>query len=101
MNKTLEEIGKELFKRWFVDFEFPNEQGKPYKSNGGKMVDRNGRDTERMASWILRRWDGNFRFKKNPLSSREREKRKGAYPYYGATEIMDYIDDYILMVFIS
>jgi len=39
MNKTLEEIGKALFKRWFVDFEFPNEDGKPYKSSGGKMVD--------------------------------------------------------------
>ncbi len=38
MNKTLEEIGKALFKRWFVDFEFPNEEGKPYKSSGGKMV---------------------------------------------------------------
>ncbi|MDD3178546.1 MAG: restriction endonuclease subunit S [Candidatus ainarchaeum sp.] len=38
MNKTLEEIGKTLFKRWFVDFEFPNEQGKPYKSSGGEMV---------------------------------------------------------------
>ncbi|PIR92435.1 hypothetical protein COU01_01710 [Candidatus Falkowbacteria bacterium CG10_big_fil_rev_8_21_14_0_10_44_15] len=39
MNKTLEEIGKTLFKSWFVDFEFPNENGKPYKSCGGKMVD--------------------------------------------------------------
>ncbi len=39
MNKTLEEIGKALFKRWFVDFEFPNENGEPYKSSGGEMVD--------------------------------------------------------------
>ena len=39
INKTLEEIGKALFKRWFVDFEFPNDDGKPYKSSGGKMVD--------------------------------------------------------------
>lgn len=38
MNKTLEEIGKTLFKRWFVDFEFPNEQRKPYKLSGGEMV---------------------------------------------------------------
>lgn len=38
MNKTLEEIGKTLFKRWFVDFEFPNEHGKPYKLSGGEMV---------------------------------------------------------------
>ncbi|GIU68809.1 MAG: type I restriction endonuclease MjaXP subunit S [Candidatus Woesearchaeota archaeon] len=37
-NKTLEAIGQAIFKRWFVDFEFPNEEGKPYKSSGGEMV---------------------------------------------------------------
>jgi len=39
INKTLESIGQALFKRWFIDFEFPNEKGKPYKSSGGEMVD--------------------------------------------------------------
>jgi type I restriction enzyme S subunit len=39
MNSTLEAIGQALFKCWFVDFEFPNEKGKPYKSNGGEMVE--------------------------------------------------------------
>jgi len=39
MNKTLEAVGQALFKRWFVDFEFPNENGKSYKSSGGEMVD--------------------------------------------------------------
>ncbi len=39
MNITLEKIGQSLFKQWFVDFEFPNEKGKPYKSSGGEMVD--------------------------------------------------------------
>ena len=38
-NKSIEAIAQVLFKRWFVDFEFPNEKGKPYKSSGGKMVD--------------------------------------------------------------
>ena len=39
MNRTLEEIGKALFKRWFIDFEFPNEESKPYKSSSGMMID--------------------------------------------------------------
>jgi len=39
MNKTLEAIAQALFKQWFIDFEFPDENGKPYKSSGGKMVD--------------------------------------------------------------
>lgn len=38
MNKTLEEMAQALFKRWFVDFEFPSVDGKPYKSSGGEMV---------------------------------------------------------------
>ena len=39
MNKTLEEMAQSIFKRWFVDFEFPSEDGEPYKSSGGEMVD--------------------------------------------------------------
>ena len=38
INENLEEIGKTLFKRWFVDFEYLNENGEEYKSNGGEMV---------------------------------------------------------------
>ena len=39
INANLEEQAQALFRRWFVDFEFPNEEGLPYKSNGGKFVD--------------------------------------------------------------
>lgn len=38
MNKVLEEIARALFHRWFVEFEFPNDEGKPYKSSGGRMI---------------------------------------------------------------
>jgi len=34
----LEAMAKTLYDYWFVQFDFPNEQGKPYKSSGGKMV---------------------------------------------------------------
>ncbi|MCM3292714.1 restriction endonuclease subunit S [Paenibacillus sp. MER 180] len=37
INKNLEEMAQILFKRWFVDFEFPNENGDPYKSSGGEL----------------------------------------------------------------
>lgn len=39
INKNLEELAQTLYKRWFVDFEFPNEDGEPYKSSGGEMVE--------------------------------------------------------------
>ncbi|MCM3170865.1 restriction endonuclease subunit S [Paenibacillus sp. MER 99-2] len=37
INKNLEEMAQALFKRWFIDFEFPNENGEPYKSSGGEF----------------------------------------------------------------
>lgn len=36
---NLEELSQTLFKRWFVDFEFSDENGNPYKSSGGEMTD--------------------------------------------------------------
>lgn len=38
LNQKLEETAQALYKHWFVDFEFPNENGNPYKSSGGEMV---------------------------------------------------------------
>lgn len=38
INRELEAMAKTLYDYWFVQFDFPNEQGKPYKSSGGKMV---------------------------------------------------------------
>ncbi len=37
-NQNLEAMAKQLYDYWFVQFDFPNENGKPYKSSGGKMV---------------------------------------------------------------
>ena len=96
MNKTLEEMAQSIFKRWFVDFEFPNEDGQPYKSSGGEMV-------ESELGMIPKGWKvGSFSdiseildSKRIPLSKREREKRANIYPYYGAASLMDYVDDYI------
>lgn len=38
INAELEDMAKTLYDYWFVQFDFPNEEGKPYKSSGGKMV---------------------------------------------------------------
>lgn len=96
IDKTLEEMAKSIFKRWFVDFQFPNEDGQPYKSSGGEMV-------ESELGMIPKGWEvGSFSdiseildSKRIPLSKREREKRENIYPYYGASSLMDYVDDYI------
>ena len=38
INDNLEAMAKQLYDYWFVQFDFPNDEGKPYKSSGGKMV---------------------------------------------------------------
>lgn len=38
INSELEAMAKTIYDYWFLQFEFPNEEGKPYKSSGGKMV---------------------------------------------------------------
>ncbi|MBQ6705328.1 MAG: restriction endonuclease subunit S [Opitutales bacterium] len=37
-NRTLEKLARQIYDYWFVQFDFPDENGKPYKSSGGKMV---------------------------------------------------------------
>lgn len=39
INQKLEEMQQTIFKQWFIDFDFPNEEGKPYKSSGGEMIE--------------------------------------------------------------
>ena len=38
INDNLEAMAKQLYDYWFVQFDFPNEEGKPYKSSGGEMI---------------------------------------------------------------
>ena len=38
LNRNLEAMARQLYDYWFVQFDFPDEDGKPYKSSGGKMV---------------------------------------------------------------
>ena len=37
INDNLEKMAKQLYDYWFVQFNFPDENGRPYKSSGGKM----------------------------------------------------------------
>jgi len=66
MNKTLEEIGRAIFKHWFVDFEFPNEEGKPYKSSGGEMVYNEELGKEIPKGWRAGKLSDYFDFLEGP-----------------------------------
>lgn len=53
LNQKLEETAQALYKHWFVDFEFPNKEGKPYKSSGGEMVYNEELDKEIPKGWSV------------------------------------------------
>ena len=98
INDNLEVMARQLYDYWFVQFDFPNEDGKPYKSSGGAMVWNEKLKREIPQGWSdckLKDFIDLFDSKRVPLSSKYRGERQGAYPYYGATGIMDYVNDYI------
>jgi type I restriction enzyme S subunit len=55
INKELESMAKTLYDYWFVQFDFPNEDGKPYKSSGGKMVYNNELKREIPEGWEVKK----------------------------------------------
>ena len=98
INDNLEAMAKQLYDYWFVQFDFPNEEGKPCKSSGGAMVWNDKLKREIPQGWNdckLKDFINLFDSKRVPLSSKDRGERQGVYPYYGATGIMDYVNDYI------
>ena len=98
INHNLEAMAKQLYDYWFLQFDFPDENGKSYKSSGGKMVWNEKLKREIPEGWELTHLRDFINLEDNkriPLSSKERSIRQGKYPYYGATGIMDRVDDYL------
>lgn len=55
VNAELESMVKQIYDYWFVQFDFPNEEGKPYKSSGGKMVWNETLNREIPEGWSIKK----------------------------------------------
>ena len=91
INRNLEAMARQLYDYWFVQFDFPDENGRPYKSSGGKMV-----WNERLKREIPKGWNtvviGDI-LDKYPTTKRYETKEylpQGNYP------IIDQGDSYIV-----
>lgn len=77
----LESMAKTIYDYWFLQFEFPNEDGKPYKSSGGKMVWNNELKSEIPEGWEVKEigtiLDAIPKTKKYSVSE---YKQEGKYP---------------------
>lgn len=87
INQRLEEIAQTIFKHWFVDFEFPNENGEPYKSGGGEMV-------ESELGMIPKGWEvGKFENLVTVKYGKDHKKLEdGDIPVYGSGGVMRYVN---------
>lgn len=98
LNQKLEDTAQSIYKEWFVNFEFPDENGKPYKSNGGEMVYCEELEMEipyNFRNGYLEEIIDIFDSQRIPLSGSDRENMMKIYPYYGAASLMDYVENYI------
>ena len=77
MNQTLEQMAQALFNHYFVDNIDPDNLPEGWRWGSLNEITLN------------------FDSKRVPLSSRQREERKGLYPYYGAASLMGHVDSYI------
>ena len=62
-NDNLAELAKTIYDYWFVQFDFPDENGKPYKSSGGKMVYNNVLKREIPEGWEVKKLGDVAQFK--------------------------------------
>ncbi len=92
INDNLEAMARQLYDYWFVQFDFPNEEGKPYKSSGGAMV-----WNDKLKREIPQGWD--FCFLEDLLTIRNGRDHKhladGIYPVYGSGGEMRKVSEYL------
>ena len=88
INDNLEAMAKQLYDYWFVQFDFPNEEGKPYKSSGGAMV-----WNEKLKRKIPQGWSNgilsdvaNITMGQSPDGSSYNEDGEGIIFYQGSTD---------------
>jgi type I restriction enzyme S subunit len=92
LNQKLEDTAQSIYKEWFINFEFPDENGKPYKSNGGEMVYNDKLDMEIPTGWdaLYLNTLYNFQYGKgnnNPDNG-------GEYPVFGGNGIIGWYDNF-------
>lgn len=76
----LEETAQAIYKQWFVDFEFPDVNGKAYKSNGGEMIESELGDIP--MGWNIGTLENLYKFQYGLGNTNP--NNNGKYPIYGA-----------------
>lgn len=92
INADLEAMAKTLYDYWFVQFDFPDAQGKPYKSSGGKMVWHEVLKREIPAGWEV---DDLCKVVEIKYGKDHKKLASGIIPVYGSGGIMRHANESI------
>lgn len=90
----LEETAQAIYKRWFVNFEFPDENCKPYKSNGGEMVWCEELEKEIPEGWEIKRLEAIASLKYGKMLDSDLFLDKG-YPIFSGYGVRGYYSEYM------
>ena len=91
INRNLEALAKQLYDYWFVQFDFPDENGRPYKSSGGKMVWNEVLKREIPEGWEVKRIGEVLgRVKSTPRLVTDEYLNEGKYPIIDQTRTIYY-----------
>jgi type I restriction enzyme S subunit len=93
MNGNLEEMAQALYIRWFVDFEFPDERGEPYKSGGGAFAESELGPIPAGWNVVPLGTKADIASGKRPKSRREQPDGEHAVPLIGAGGTMGYVKE--------
>lgn len=94
INSELENMAKTIYDYWFLQFEFPNDEGKPYKSSGGKMVWNEELKKEIPEGWYNKKIIDIANLYQPKTISEKSLNPKGKYLVFGANGIIGKYDEY-------
>lgn len=92
LTQKLEETAQTVYTNWFMNFEFPNDDGKPYKSSGGAMVFNTELEKEIPENWALVRFKDLIEVK---YGKDYKHLEKGSIPLYGSGGVMSYVNKHL------
>ena len=88
--QKLEEAAQAIYKQWFVEFEFPDENGKPYKSNGGEMVWNEELQKEIPKGWEVKPFTEIVKLSGGGTPDTNNEKYwNGGIPFFTPADVVD------------
>lgn len=91
--QKLEETAQAIYKAWFVEFEFPDKNGKPYKNNGGEIVWNEELQKEIPLGWDNGSFQNELKFKTGKLDSNAAVS-DGKYPFFTCSEEVFKVNSY-------